>query len=61
VAIDIQGQTKDAKIIRNEIRETRQPMNRTGIRISATAQRIELADNMIEGFARTVVDQRPAS
>ena len=39
VAIDIQGQTKDAKIIGNEIRETRQPMNRTGIRISAAAQR----------------------
>ena len=26
-----------------------------------TAQRVELADNTIEGFARTVVDQRAAS
>ena len=61
VAIDIQGNTKDAKIIGNEIRETRQPMNRTGIRISPTAQRVELADNTIEGFARSVNDQRTAA
>jgi hypothetical protein len=58
VAIDVQGKTRDARIVGNEIRETRQPMNRIGVRISDGAQRIELADNRIEGFARSVVDQR---
>jgi hypothetical protein len=60
VAIDIQGQTKDVRIAGNEIRETRRPMNRTGIRIGAAALRIDLADNRIEGFAHNVVDQRQA-
>ncbi|MBL8848452.1 MAG: right-handed parallel beta-helix repeat-containing protein [Planctomycetaceae bacterium] len=57
VAIDIQGQTKDLKIANNELRETRRPMNRTGIRIGSAAQRIELADNTIEGFANSIVRQ----
>jgi hypothetical protein len=57
VAIDIQGQTKDLKIANNELRETRRPMNRTGIRIGPAAQRIELADNTIEGFAYSIVRQ----
>lgn len=57
VAIDIQGQTKDLKIANNELRETRQPMNRTAIRIGSSAQRIDLADNTIEGFAHSVVRQ----
>jgi parallel beta-helix repeat protein len=58
VAIDIQGQTKDLKIANNELRETRRPMNRTAIRIGPAAQRIELADNRIEGFAQTIVRQQ---
>ena len=55
VAIDIQGQTKDLRIANNELRETRQPMNRTGIRIGSDTQRIDLADNKIEGFAHSIV------
>jgi nitrous oxidase accessory protein NosD len=58
IGIDIQGQTKDVTIVGNDLRETRGPMNRTGIRIAAEAERIELADNRIEGFAHTVRDQR---
>ncbi len=58
VGIDIQGRTKDVRIIGNEIRETRQAANRVGIRISADAERIELQDNVIEGFSRDVLDQR---
>jgi hypothetical protein len=59
IAVDIQGKTKDVRIAGNEIRETRKPMNRIGIRVSAQAERIDLADNVIEGFARDVVDARP--
>lgn len=58
IAIDIQGKTKDVKITRNEIRETRQPMQRTAIRISAAAERIQLAENHIDGFATAIMDQR---
>jgi hypothetical protein len=59
IAVDIQGKTKDVRIAGNEIRETRKPMNRIGIRVSAQAERIDIADNVIEGFARDVVDARP--
>ena len=60
VGIDVQGRTKDVRIIGNEIRETRQAANRVGIRIAADAGRIELRDNVIEGFSRNVLDQRPS-
>jgi hypothetical protein len=60
VGIDVQGRTKDVRIVGNEIRETRQPANRVGVRISADAERIELRDNVIEGFSRDVLDQRPS-
>ena len=58
VAIDIQGKTKDTRIANNVIRESREAMQRIGIRISAEAQRIELADNKIDGVATAVLDQR---
>jgi parallel beta-helix repeat protein len=58
VAIDVRGQTKDVRITRNAIRETRQPMNRVGIRIDAAARRIELAGNTIDGFALAIDDLR---
>jgi parallel beta-helix repeat protein len=58
VAIDIRGQTKDVRIQGNTIRETRQPMNRVGIRIHSAAGRVELADNSIDGFAVSIDDQR---
>jgi hypothetical protein len=47
-------------IVGNQLRETRAPMNRTGIRISAEARDIELAKNSLEGFAHDVRDERPA-
>ncbi|MEO8499191.1 MAG: right-handed parallel beta-helix repeat-containing protein [Planctomycetota bacterium] len=58
IAIDITGKTKDVRILNNEIRETRQPMQRTGIRIGEQAGKVELADNRIEGFATAVIDAR---
>jgi hypothetical protein len=60
VGIDIQGRTKDVRIVGNEIRETRQAASRVGIRISADVQRVELQDNLIEGFSRDVLDRRPS-
>ncbi len=58
VAIDVQGKTHDVTLAANELRETRRPMNRTGIRIAKDAQRIDLAKNKIEGFAVAIHDQR---
>ena len=58
VAIDIQGQTKDIRLVRNTLRETRQSAQRTGIRIAAAAGRVDLVDNILEGFATPVADQR---
>lgn len=56
IAIDVQGKTKDVRIVGNEIRETRQPMNRIGIRISAESSGIELDSNRVDGFATAIVN-----
>lgn len=58
IGIDIQGRTKDVRIIANEIRETRGSEQRIGIRIAQQAGPVELAGNMIEGFAMAIEDQR---
>lgn len=50
IAIDIQGQTKDVRIANNDILETRQPMQRIGIRVASTCERIELLGNRFSGF-----------
>jgi hypothetical protein len=57
IAIDIQGQTKDVRLARNTLRETRGAMQRIGIRISPTAERIELDANHIEGFKTAIASQ----
>lgn len=59
IAIDIQGQTKDVRLVNNELFETRQPMNRIGIRVGRQAGNIQLAENAIKGFETAVLDQRP--
>lgn len=61
IGIDIQGQTKDVRIFGNTIRETRKPMDRTGIRISKEVGEIQLAKNVIEGFKAAIVDARNAT
>ena len=58
IAIDIAGKTHDVRILRNEIRETRGPAKRTGIRIGENVGPVELEDNTIEGFASAIADQR---
>jgi parallel beta-helix repeat protein len=60
VAIDIQGQTRSITLARNEVRETRAPMRRTGIKIGPETRDIQLIDNRIDGFAVPVADLRKA-
>ena len=58
VAIDIQGQTKDVKIIGNTLSETRGAMQRIGVRIGPQSGHIELAENSMQGFSKDVEDLR---
>ncbi|WP_339730821.1 right-handed parallel beta-helix repeat-containing protein [uncultured Gimesia sp.] len=61
VAIDITGKTSDLIITENTIVEQRKPMQRTGIRIGPDAGTVNLADNLIQGFIKSIDDQRKNS
>jgi hypothetical protein len=58
IGIDIQGETESITLLRNELRESRRPASRVGIRIGAKARDIRLTDNRTEGFAVPVADLR---
>lgn len=58
IAVDVRGQSEGVVIGHNEIRETRGPARRIGIRIGADTKAIQLIDNRIEGFAETIKDLR---
>jgi hypothetical protein len=58
IAIDVRGRTRELRITGNLLRETRAPMRRTGLRVSADARAIALSENQIEGFATPVADLR---
>ncbi|HLJ10807.1 MAG TPA: right-handed parallel beta-helix repeat-containing protein [Planctomycetaceae bacterium] len=58
VAIDVQGETNEIVLARNEIRESRMPMKRIGIRLGAQTGEVELVENKIEGLAVSVSDLR---
>jgi len=58
VAIDISGETESITLIKNELRETRKPASRIGIRIGAKTRDIRCVDNQIEGFATAISDLR---
>jgi Right handed beta helix region len=58
VAVDVQGETESITLTRNEIRESRQPMARIGVRIGKQTKEVNLVDNTIEGFATAVADLR---
>lgn len=60
IAIDVQGETESIALAKNEIRETRQPKQRIGVRIGAQTRDVELIENRIEGFATAVQDLRSA-
>jgi len=58
VAIDIQGKTKDVRIVGNTIAENRAPMKRVGLRIDSKASRIVHERNKFTGFSIPIVDGR---
>jgi hypothetical protein len=58
IAIDVQGETEALAFINNELRETRGPAKRTGIRLGPKTGAITLEENQIEGFAVKMSDLR---
>lgn len=58
VAIDINGETESVIVIKNELRETREPLSRIGILIGAETRDIRCEDNQIEGFAIPIKELR---
>jgi hypothetical protein len=58
VGIDVQGQTQAVTLAKNEVRETRKPTARIGIRIGPEARDITLVENEIDGYDVDVSDLR---
>jgi len=58
VGIDVRGRTDSITLVKNELRETRQPMRRIGVRLGPQVGTVTLADNHVQGFATDVSDLR---
>jgi hypothetical protein len=56
IAVDIQGPTEAVTVAYNQLRETRKPMGRIGVRLGPDTREIRLVENQIEGFATKVAD-----
>jgi len=56
VAIDVQGEVESITLEKNEIRETRAPEKRIGVRIGKSTKDIKLSENKIDGFSQDVLD-----
>ncbi|MCI0623650.1 MAG: right-handed parallel beta-helix repeat-containing protein [Acidobacteria bacterium] len=61
IGIDVQGQVETVTLARNQIRETRQPLKRIGIRIGSGTKNVKLVENRIEGFSVAVSDLRKSA
>ena len=58
IGVDVQGFTDSIQLSSNQIQETREPMQRIGVRLGENTGTIKLAENRIEGFAVPVTDLR---
>jgi hypothetical protein len=58
IAVDVQGLTQEIDIVGNELRETRGPAQRVGIRLGKETGEIHLADNRFAGLWKEVDDLR---
>ena len=54
VGIDVRGATEAVTIARNEVRETRAPSRRVGIRVGPKTRAIALTENRIEGYSESI-------
>ena len=58
IGVDVQGFTDAIQLSGNQIQETREPMQRIGVRLGESAGTVKLAENKIEGFATAITDLR---
>jgi hypothetical protein len=58
IGIDVQGETESITLAANQLRETRKPLSRVGIRVGARTRDVRLIDNTMEGFAVDLSDLR---
>ena len=58
VGIDVRGHATEVCLTQNEVRETRQPLSRVGIRIGPKTRDIVLDHNRIDGFTVDLSDLR---
>lgn len=58
IGVDVQGYTDAIQLANNVIQETREPMQRIGVRLGEHTGTIKLAENRIEGFSAAVTDLR---
>jgi len=58
VAIKLDGQTKDTRVIGNIITDDRGQAERVGIEVNADVGNVQLIDNKIEGVKTKVIDKR---
>jgi hypothetical protein len=58
IGIDVQGETESVTLASNQLRETRKPLRRVGIRIGAETRDLRLIDNTMKGFAVALSDLR---
>ena len=58
LGIDVQGETASITLAENQLRETRKPLSRVGIRIGARTRDVRLIANTMSGFAVDLSDLR---
>lgn len=58
IGVDVQGYTDAIQLANNVIQETREPMQRIGVRLGENTGTIKLAENQIEGFSTAITDLR---
>jgi hypothetical protein len=58
VGIDVQGETESITLAHNQLRESREPLRRVGIRLGARTRDVRLIDNTMAGFAVDLSDLR---
>ena len=58
IGVDVQGFTDAIQLSGNQIQETREPMQRIGVRVGENTGPIKLAENKIDGFSKAVTDLR---
>jgi hypothetical protein len=58
IGIDVQGETEQVTLARNELLETREPEKRIGIRLGKQTKETKLVENRFRGFHTEVADLR---